>query len=98
MKLNEKIAYYRRQGKLSQEELAAQTEQRMRGMLIHGTTTIESKSGYGLTLPSEMKMLEVNRLLSATLPMVSSSPPSWAPTAGRRASPRTGILIICVRT
>lgn len=51
------------------EELAAQTEQRMRGMLIHGTTTIESKSGYGLTLPSEMKMLEVNRLLSATLPM-----------------------------
>ena len=51
------------------EELAAQTEQRMRNMLINGTTTLESKSGYGLTLPSEMKMLEVNRLLSATLPM-----------------------------
>ena len=51
------------------EVLAARTERRMRNMLITGTTTIESKSGYGLTLPSEMKMLEVNRLLSATLPM-----------------------------
>lgn len=51
------------------EELAAQTEKRMRSMIINGTTTIESKSGYGFTLPSEMKMLEVNRLLSATLPM-----------------------------
>lgn len=51
------------------DSLAAQTEQRMRSMLLNGTTTIESKSGYGLTLASEMKMLEVNRLLSATLPL-----------------------------
>ena len=51
------------------EVLAARTERRLRNMLITGTTTIESKSGYGLTLPSEMKMLEVNRLLSAHLPM-----------------------------
>ena len=51
------------------EVLASRTERRMRNMLITGTTTIESKSGYGLTLPSEMKMLEVNRLLSANLPM-----------------------------
>lgn len=51
------------------EVLAEQTERRMRNMLLTGTTTIESKSGYGLTLPSEMKMLEVNRLLSAILPM-----------------------------
>lgn len=51
------------------EVLAAQTERRIRGMLVHGTTTLESKSGYGLTLPSEMKMLEVNRLLSAALPL-----------------------------
>lgn len=51
------------------EELAAQTEQRMRAMLLSGTTTIESKSGYGLNLPAEMKMLEVNRLLSTALPM-----------------------------
>ncbi|MGL5514992.1 MAG: imidazolonepropionase [Sporomusa sp.] len=51
------------------EELARQTQLRMQSMLINGTTTIESKSGYGLTLASEMKMLEVNRLLSACLPM-----------------------------
>ena len=51
------------------EELAARTERRMRNMVVTGTTTIESKSGYGFTLPSEMKMLEVNRLLSATLPL-----------------------------
>ncbi|MGP1348729.1 MAG: imidazolonepropionase [Stomatobaculum sp.] len=51
------------------EVLAAQTERRMRHMLLNGTTTMESKSGYGLTLAAEMKMLEVNRLLSAVLPM-----------------------------
>lgn len=51
------------------EVLAARTERRLRNMLITGTTTIESKSGYGLTLPAEMKQLEVNRLLSAHLPM-----------------------------
>lgn len=51
------------------EILAARTEKRMRNMLITGTTTIESKSGYGLTLPAEMKQLEVNRLLSACLPL-----------------------------
>lgn len=54
---------------LPAEELATQTERRMRSMLLNGTTTIESKSGYGLTLASEMKMLEVNRLLSACLPL-----------------------------
>ncbi len=51
------------------EVLANRTERRMRNMVVTGTTTIESKSGYGFTLPSEMKMLEVNRLLSATLPL-----------------------------
>lgn len=54
---------------LPAEELAAQTERRMRSMLLNGTTTIESKSGYGFTLASEMKMLEINRLLSACLPL-----------------------------
>lgn len=51
------------------EVLALQAEKRMRHMLINGTTTLESKSGYGLTLPSEMKMLEVNNLLSGILPI-----------------------------
>ncbi len=51
------------------EELAHQTEQRVRSMIANGTTTLESKSGYGLTLPAEMKMLEVNTLLSGFLPI-----------------------------
>ena len=37
--------------------------ERVGAMLAHGTTTVESKSGYGLDTPSELKLLEVNRLL-----------------------------------
>ncbi len=33
--------------------------------LIHGTTTMEAKSGYGLSLPAEIKMLEVIRDLNS---------------------------------
>ncbi|MGA2460047.1 MAG: imidazolonepropionase [Candidatus Bathyarchaeia archaeon] len=33
--------------------------QRSRNLLLHGTTTIEAKSGYGLTLNDEIKSLEV---------------------------------------
>ena len=36
-------------------------------MLADGVTTIEIKSGYGLDLPSEMKMLRVARTLGSTL-------------------------------
>jgi imidazolonepropionase len=38
-------------------------------MLAHGTTTVESKSGYGLRLRDEIKMLEVNRALQAAQPV-----------------------------
>lgn len=51
------------------DTLTARTERRVRNMILNGTTTMESKSGYGFTLPSEMKMLEVNRLLSGILPL-----------------------------
>tara|TARA_Y100001968_G_scaffold253294_1_gene238934 strand:+ start:4194 stop:5462 length:1269 start_codon:yes stop_codon:yes gene_type:complete len=34
-----------------------------------GTTTMECKSGYGLTVNSELKLLEVNQLLSERTPM-----------------------------
>jgi imidazolonepropionase len=33
----------------------------LRGMAAHGTTTVEAKSGYGLTVESEMKSLEAIR-------------------------------------
>ncbi|NMC53708.1 MAG: imidazolonepropionase [Chloroflexi bacterium] len=43
----------------SREDLLAQTRQRARRMLAHGTTTVEAKTGYGLDLASELAQLEV---------------------------------------
>ena len=45
----------------SSEELLAATLQRLDRFLIHGTTTIEAKSGYGLDLETELRMLQVIR-------------------------------------
>jgi imidazolonepropionase len=39
------------------EQLAALTRRRLDSFLLHGTTTLEIKSGYGLTLADEHKML-----------------------------------------
>ncbi len=39
-------------------ELVGQTRPRIRAMLRHGTTTAEAKSGYGLELETELRMLE----------------------------------------
>ena len=50
--------------KLSLEELYTQSKKRLDIMLLHGTTTIESKSGYGLNFEDEIKMLQVNKLLN----------------------------------
>ncbi len=41
------------------EELLAGTLRRLDTFLLHGTTTIEAKSGYGLDLDTEVRMLEV---------------------------------------
>jgi imidazolonepropionase len=51
------------------EALVAGAQQRLLGMLRHGTTTVESKSGYGLTLESELRMLRVNRQLQTCQPV-----------------------------
>lgn len=53
----------------SADELAAAAASRLRGMLAHGTTTVESKTGYGLSIADELKMLEVNRRLDAEHPV-----------------------------
>jgi imidazolonepropionase len=49
---------------LSPRELADASAPRLREMLAHGTTTVESKSGYGLARRAELAMLEANRLLA----------------------------------
>jgi imidazolonepropionase len=51
------------------DNLAASARQRLRGMLSHGTTTVESKSGYGLTLEAELKILRINRHLQSCQPV-----------------------------
>ncbi|WP_298188398.1 imidazolonepropionase [uncultured Pseudomonas sp.] len=53
----------------SEDELFASAEQRLRSLLGDGVTTLEIKSGYGLDLASERKMLQVARRLGASLPV-----------------------------
>jgi imidazolonepropionase len=43
----------------SPEQLQDRTEQHFQQFLAHGTTTIEAKSGYGLSLEDELKILRV---------------------------------------
>ena len=45
----------------SEDELVELTVPRLREMLAHGTTTVEIKSGYGLNLAAELKMLRAAR-------------------------------------
>ena len=45
------------------EELLAHGRRWLREMLSHGVTTIEAKSGYGLDVETELRLLEVYRLL-----------------------------------
>ncbi len=55
--------------KASEQELFALTRRRALSALRYGTTTIEIKSGYGLSLESELKQLRVIRRLSQDLPL-----------------------------
>ncbi len=51
------------------DTLTVSAAQRLRRMFRSGTTTVESKSGYGLSLTEEIKQLEVNRRLRAIQPV-----------------------------
>ena len=51
----------------SEEELLAQSLPRARALLADGVTTLEIKSGYGLELDAERRMLRVARRIGATL-------------------------------
>ena len=53
----------------SEEELAALVRRRMDQMLAWGTTTAEAKSGYGLSLESELKQLRAIRRASEDHPV-----------------------------
>lgn len=49
----------------TEEELIEQTTRRLDSFLAHGVTTIESKSGYGMNLETELKQLRVMKRLQA---------------------------------
>lgn len=54
---------------ISREEMKLLGKQRMREMLVQGVTTMEGKSGYGLDMECEMKMLSVMQELKQESPM-----------------------------
>ncbi len=53
----------------SEDELEAQARSRLSRMIAEGVTTVEIKSGYGLELEGELKMLRVARALGRRLPV-----------------------------
>jgi len=53
----------------SEDELFKLSQTRIHKLVCHGTTTIEIKSGYGLSLSEEMKMLRVINRLKETAPI-----------------------------
>jgi imidazolonepropionase len=74
----------------SDGELVRESEPRLAGLLAEGVTTLEIKSGYGLELASELKMLRVARGLGAaqgidvrtTLLAAHALPPEYAGRSG----------------
>ncbi|KEQ14373.1 imidazolonepropionase [Endozoicomonas montiporae] len=53
----------------SKEQLIKSSLPRLQALVSEGVTTIEIKSGYGLNLPDEIKMLEVARELGKRVPV-----------------------------
>lgn len=56
-------------GQTSEDELFEQSAARVREVMAKGTTTLEIKSGYGLNLENELKMLRVIRRLKEAFPI-----------------------------
>ncbi len=52
-----------------QADLFAQSARRLQQLMAHGATTVEIKSGYGLSLKDELKCLSVARELGLHLPV-----------------------------
>jgi imidazolonepropionase len=59
----------RRTRAATEDELVATGQKHARWFLRGGTTTVEAKSGYGLTLEDELKLLRAIRRVSQTTPL-----------------------------
>ena len=57
----------------SEDELVASASRRLATLLEQGVTTVEVKSGYGLDVPSELRMLRVARRLADEHPVTVST-------------------------
>jgi imidazolonepropionase len=55
--------------KATNGELFNQSKKRLDTMISHGTTTCEAKSGYGLDIETELKILEIQKKLNDIHPM-----------------------------
>ena len=53
----------------SAQELRLKAQKALENMLRHGTTTVEAKSGYGLDLETELRVLRINRELDKLQPL-----------------------------
>lgn len=81
-------------------ELLSLALDRAGSMLEHGTTTVEIKSGYGLSLPSEVASLEVARQVGKALPLdvvttflgAHAVPPEYAEDRGGYLRALEGML------
>ncbi len=87
------MATVRETREASPERLLSETRPRLTGMLRHGSTTVEIKTGYGLEVGAELRMLE------AILALESPDLPALVPTfLGAHAVPeefsgRTGAYV-----
>src|SRR3982074_1213638 len=74
----------------SEQQLLDESAPRLQALLAEGVTTIEIKSGYGLTLADEEKMLRVGRALQRAFPVTIKTtllaahtlPPEYKDRAG----------------
>jgi len=57
----------------SEQQLLDESLPRLEALLAEGVTTVEIKSGYGLTLEDEAKMLRVARAMARALPVTIST-------------------------
>lgn len=81
----------------SEDELYRQSAERAEEVMMMGTGSLEIKSGYGLSLEDELKMLRVIRRIKENFPMEIRSTFLGAHAVGRAYSGRQGdyVRMVC---
>ena len=79
----------------SEDELYAQSLERVREMMLMGSGAIEIKSGYGLAPQEELKMLRVIRRIRESVPAVVRATFLGAHAVGRGHTRETYVRCVC---